>query len=1165
MQKPTGGPAGAHIMTVGGKTYVYPEAAMPYVASGVLDEELFNVSELLADGYDDAEAGHLPLIVSYADARKQSVPAGASRIRTLASIHGAALAVDRAAPTTFWTSLTGAPDYATSSAKSLRSGIAKVWLDGKVKVSLADTTTQIGAPEVWRGGNTGQGVDVAVLDTGIDAEHPDLKGQVKSAVSFVPGQDALDRHGHGTHVASTIAGTGAASGGKEQGVAPGAGLRIGKVLGNDGSGQDSWIIAGMEWAAKDQHAKVINMSLGSDSGSDGNDVLSQAVNRLSADTGALFVVAAGNTGPAPYSVGGPGAADAALTVGAVDKSDRLATFSSRGPRLGDSALKPELTAPGVDVLAARSQYAPEGTGPYLTLSGTSQATPHVSGSAALLAKVHPDWTGAQLKDALVSTTKRITGISPYAGGSGRLDVARAVKSTVFATASAFQAVKWPYPSDGVTSRDVVYTNTGADPVRLQLSVDGQNVPAGLLTLSTSQVTVPAHGSAKVGVQAHLELATEELAYSAFLTATGPAGDLRTPIGVSKQSQRAKLSIDAKDRDGSGLAGGQVVVKDIKHDTLPQSYQTDQNGRLELTLRTSTYAIWMYADVRGLDRAHSLTRALLSNPEVVLSEDRSLTFDAKTLRKIAAVTPQSTVNNGLRIDQYRSYPDVHQFVDSYQLEWWRYDSVWATPTTNVTQGEYTFATRWRQQQAALTFSAGKDVWTPTVQSFSPKPRAGTDLATLVYLGEGTASDFQGAGIRGKVAVVLRNDQVTAIDQAKAAAKAGARQLILVNDGYGPLDAWSDLPAEEAPKLPVTALNSDEGGRLIFELRQGPKQVRLVSHPYPEYLYDLVQHHDRAIPRDPGYRPRPWDLARIEESFRDVTQGEALDIRYDLSPDQTWAVASATSTVRAQGKYTVWVSAGPRAKWLTQASVPSDVSLFGSATAYKPLRTVRETWFGGIQRPRFLSDNPLSTPPSRVGNLIDVFGVPAWGSGPHEGTLFSGVALHTELHQGTRLVVAGDDTLSAEVPPQELRYRLDVDAVRNLPNLPSRPYSPHTHTEWGFASAETDPTHLKTLPLIQLDYGVSTELAGQAHRRTDLAITPSHISGTENSGTINRVSIEVSYDDGASWRSIATRRSGLSWHARLDAPSKARYASLRTTAHDAAGNSVTQTIERAFGLT
>lgn len=196
------------------------------------------------------------------------------------------------------------------------------------------SNAQIGTPAAWEAGLTGKGVKVDVLDTGVDLTHPDLTDRVTETKSFVDGQEVADRHGHGTHVSSTVGGSGAASDGKEKGVAPGATLAVGKVLNDQGSGFDSQIIAGMEWAAKDVHAKIISMSLGSSQGSDGTDPMAQAVNTLSKDTDALFVIAAGNAG-CPGSIGSPGAADSALTIGAVDSADRRAAFSGQGPRLGD--------------------------------------------------------------------------------------------------------------------------------------------------------------------------------------------------------------------------------------------------------------------------------------------------------------------------------------------------------------------------------------------------------------------------------------------------------------------------------------------------------------------------------------------------------------------------------------------------------------------------------------------------------------------------------------------------------------------------------------------------------------------------------------------------------------------------------------------------------------
>ncbi len=139
---------------------------------------------------------------------------------------------------------------------------------------------------MWKSGHRGEDVKVAVLDTGVDATHPDLTGRVSEAQDFSGSSGTGDAFGHGTHVASIVGGSGAASGGSRKGVAPGADLLIGKVLGDDGFGTESQVIDGMEWAVA-RGADVVNMSLGSDAPSDGTDPMSQTLNELSAASGVV--------------------------------------------------------------------------------------------------------------------------------------------------------------------------------------------------------------------------------------------------------------------------------------------------------------------------------------------------------------------------------------------------------------------------------------------------------------------------------------------------------------------------------------------------------------------------------------------------------------------------------------------------------------------------------------------------------------------------------------------------------------------------------------------------------------------------------------------------------------------------------------------------------------
>src|SRR3954470_5936815 len=465
---PTPGREPAQLTTtvVRGHLQVTPADALPLVHRGRLDSRLFDVTALLNYGYDDRH-GDLPLIVTTTATgfKTFSTNAGATVTRDLPAVNGYAVAQDRDKATEYWKSLTGSKVFST--------GVDKVWLDAKAQPTLDASVPQIGAPQAWAAGYTGAAVPVGVVDTGIDDTHPDLAGKVAAAQDFTTDGNLLDKVGHGTHVASTIAGSGAASAGKYKGVAPDAKLYSAKVCLADGC-EESAIIAGMEWAAGTQHAKVVNLSLG---GTDSPDVdpLEQAVQRLTEQYGTLFVVAAGNSG-AEGTVGSPSTADDALSVAAVSKTEELADFSSRGPR-GDGAIKPEISAPGVDIVAARGKDGVLGdpTGPadrYVRMSGTSMATPHVAGSAAILAQQHPDWTPGQLKAALMAAARPNPAIGGYGQGAGRGDIARAVKQAVTSTPTSigFGRANWPHNDDEPIAKTVTYHNAGTAPVTFTLAM-----------------------------------------------------------------------------------------------------------------------------------------------------------------------------------------------------------------------------------------------------------------------------------------------------------------------------------------------------------------------------------------------------------------------------------------------------------------------------------------------------------------------------------------------------------------------------------------------------------------------------------------------------------------------------------------------------------------------
>jgi len=250
-------------------------------------------------------------------------------------------------------------------------------------------------------------VVIAVIDTGIDINHVDLNnGKVIAWKDYVLGQTTpYDDNGHGTHVSSIAAGEGEANS-LYKGVATGTALVGLKVLDSNGSGTMDNVTAAIDWAVlnKDLYGiKILNLSLGTSGSSDGTDATSVAVNNA-VNSGLVVVVAAGNAGPATYTIGSPGAAENAITVAAMsdigEKGFSLAYFSSRG-YTADGRIKPDIAAPGYYITAAQANT---GTG-YITYSGTSMATPFVSGTVALMLDANPNLLPLDVKNILYGTAQ----------------------------------------------------------------------------------------------------------------------------------------------------------------------------------------------------------------------------------------------------------------------------------------------------------------------------------------------------------------------------------------------------------------------------------------------------------------------------------------------------------------------------------------------------------------------------------------------------------------------------------------------------------------------------------------------------------------------------------------------------------------------------------------
>ncbi|SOD63406.1 Serine protease, subtilisin family [Streptomyces zhaozhouensis] len=615
-------------------TLVIPSDARGPLAEGLVDLRLFDVGELSHPAYARLVGDGIPVIASYGGEppARPFADEGVTHRAALTSIDAEAMTVSPEGAAGVWEALTGPA--------ARGAGLVSLRLDALRSAALDHSVPRIGAPAAWEAGFDGTGVTVAVLDSGIDTSHPDLdEGRVVGSADFSGSDTTEDLFGHGTHVASIVGG----AGGALTGVAPGADLLNGKVMDDSGFGTDSGIIAGMEWAVA-QGADIVNMSLG---GADTPEVdpLEEAVNRLSAESDTLFVLSAGNSGPGPASIGSPGSADAALTVGSVDRDDALAHSSSIGPRVGDAALKPDLTAPGVDIAAAAAEGSyleggaePAGEG-YMRLSGTSMAAPHVAGAAALLAQRHPDWSGERLKAALVASAAPVEGQTAFQQGAGRVDAAAAIGQSVVAepVSLSFGAQQWPHADNAPVVRELTYSNPGAEDVTLDLALratgpEGAPAPEGTFRLGADAVTVPAGGTATVEVTADtaFDEATPVGAYSAFVTATGGGHTVGTAGAIALEGQFHELTVEGVGLDGAPHAGWSATLVDRATGESTSLFPEDGSAVLRLP-DGGEYLLLAHANGDDWEARHIAVLAPLDG-------DATVTFDARQAEEIDLTVP-----------------------------------------------------------------------------------------------------------------------------------------------------------------------------------------------------------------------------------------------------------------------------------------------------------------------------------------------------------------------------------------------------------------------------------------------------------------------------------------------------------------------------------------------
>jgi subtilisin family serine protease len=427
-------------------------------------------------------------------------------------------------------------DQSTIDALKALDYVSEVFEDQVIYAQDLESSKIISADKVWDElGVTGKNVSIAIIDTGIDYNHQDLGGgfgdnyKVKGGYDFVNNDnDPVDDHGHGTHVAGIAAGNGPGL----KGVAPDANLYAYKVLSSAGSGYDSWIIAAIERVvdpdqnpSTDDKHDVANMSLGRPLGD--SDPVSEAVNNA-VRNGVTFVVSGGNA--SDYgTIGTPAISALAITVAATDFNDSTAYFSSKGPTEGEYAIKPDVAAPGVKI------YSSVLGNSYAKYSGTSMASPHVTGAVALLLEKNPDWTPDIIKSALMGTAVNTHNEMIWHQGAGRINVRHAIEAKCVAVPGSLSlGVAGSTGELWTTSKTVSVKNTSDQTLALTLSAIGEEVGANIqVKIDPSEITVAPGTAADVLVTFSVKTNTLPFknypeAYSGLIRIASVADTIKVP-------------------------------------------------------------------------------------------------------------------------------------------------------------------------------------------------------------------------------------------------------------------------------------------------------------------------------------------------------------------------------------------------------------------------------------------------------------------------------------------------------------------------------------------------------------------------------------------------------------------------------------------------------------
>jgi len=856
----------------------------------------------------------------------------------------------------------------------------------------------------------------------------------------------------------------------------------------------------------------------------------------------------------------------------------------------------------VSIVAARAEgthLGPAVGDSYVKLSGTSMATPHVAAAAAILAQEHGDWTAAQLKPALMSSSQDLAD-SPYEQGAGRVDIAQAVTQQVFASTTSLDYGALPYPQNGPSiAKTITYTNASAQPVTLSLDAalrgsSGAAAPSGMLSASAGTVTVPAGGSAQVTVLLDPTLGAPDR-YAGAIHATAAGVRLTTPVVVSKGAQLFTLTVRGIGQDGQPALLKMLNVTGIDHPEASQSLFVGSSAQVRVP--AGTYLVASQAITSSPDEV--LTDTLLINPEFRVTGDSELVLDARKTVEARIEAPEGGNMHNTVWTYSRVTPGGQEATfGSATGHGYQPVRVLATPTAPVTQGSFrfNFFQAYGPEPVTMTTGRGSRVTLHPAYVLGYQPLQtmfhGKQTVPVAYAGQATPDDLSDVDLHGKLALI----QVTATgrlcpsaQELKDVAAAGAIGVAAFHSqhiyGLGSCTGDDSIPAVGLPR--------QDGQKLLSLIERGPQQVTIDgTEADASYVYNLDSHYQGQIPANLISRVAKRQVAAVDLRVHATKAGYYADYPFTypagetssarvpflmkvprtvreyfgpVSADTVWLRSSVNdgASGMVDQLYSVFPRSGVQTQDIDDGPFVPGAGLIPAVQAAQPNFTLLCP--GCREADSFTPLFPLTS-----GETTDVLPI----------QLGADVHLYRD---GQELTNVGDPVYgflpSFNLPPDKATYQLTYayqvgeQQVQTNWTYTSAGTSAPGQTPPGYycltQAASGDLTRpCRAEPQVFLRYQLGLDLDNTlSPGRHRVTITAYHAPSAQPMPAIRRLSLGISFDDGAHWQQVpATSSKTGRYTATLDLPKSAggSSASLRTQAWDAAGNQVVQTVSNAFGV-